>query len=60
MPPVYRRLKDEGWAGLSIALAKYTAEAGIIIIDDDDEDGGGKDGGAALDWSAFDYYDGCS
>jgi hypothetical protein len=66
MQPVYHCPGDKGWAGHSIVLAKSTAAAGIITIDDDDKDdggngsNGGKDGGTGLDWSALDYYDGCS
>jgi hypothetical protein len=55
VPPVYRCPEDEGWAGLSVAQAKYMEEADIITIDDDDEYDG-EDSGAGLDWSAFDYY----
>jgi hypothetical protein len=68
MPPVYRRPEDEGWAELSIALAKSTAEAGIITVNDDDKDDDGEDDDEdssedsddTLDWSAFDYYSGRS
>jgi hypothetical protein len=38
VPPVYRRAEDEGWARLSVALAKSMAEADIITVDDNDED----------------------
>jgi hypothetical protein len=30
MPPVYRHLEYEGWAGHRVALAKSAAEAGIM------------------------------
>jgi hypothetical protein len=58
--PVYLCPEDEGWDGLSAALAKSMDDAGIITIDDDDEDNNGKDDDDALDWSAFDCYVGCN
>jgi hypothetical protein len=35
---VYHCAKDEGWARLSVALAKSAEEANIITVDNDDED----------------------
>jgi hypothetical protein len=64
VPPIYCHPDDEGWAGLSVALAKAAAKASIIVIDDNNEHYGAdrsnssKDSGAGLNWSTFDYYAG--